>query len=147
MKKTIAVLLLAVAGVGIYYALQKKKSVSNSFDQQLIVGTWKLDSLMIPDTAKENDIFTGIMGMIDTDLLNYHYSFKKDKTVTLALGDSIAKDSSSYEWLSKDTLLWRDSPTDKAGTKFKLENLTKDSLLLRENDSTRFIFLRIDNGR
>lgn len=149
MKKTIAVLLLAVAGAGIYYALQyqKKKTVSSSVDPQLIVGTWKLDSLSIPENAKGNNLITGIMGMIDPDILNYHYSFNKDNTITLTLQDSVVQDSARYEWLAKDSLIWKDSPRDTGGAKFKLQILTKDSLLLQEADSTQMIFHRIDKEK
>lgn len=146
MKKTIAVLLLAVAGAGIYYALQyqKKKTSSNTFDQQLIVGTWKLDSIAVPVNSKENDLFTGIMGMIDPDLLNYHYSFNNDKTITLTLRDSVIQDSARYEWLATDSLIWKETPKDN-GTKFRLQTLNKDTLRLREGDSTQMIFHRINN--
>lgn len=147
MKKTIAVLLLAVAGAGIFYVLQKKQKTiaANSINKELILGKWKLDTLILPSDSKGNDFMTGIMGMIDPDLQKYHYTFSKDNTISLSLHDSLIKDSSRYEWRGIDQLAWKEWPNDTAGTLFRLITLNQDSLRLQSTDSTDMIFLRTEN--
>jgi hypothetical protein len=140
MKKTIlAVILLAAAGGTVYYFLQNKKSSSNSIQKELIVGKWKMDSLY--EKSDSNDLFTSIMGMIDSNLFHYDYDFQKDGHILKLLKASVQKDTSHYEWSGKNVLLWKEYG-DSIGESLTVSKLTTDSLVLQTKDSTTIYFRR-----
>lgn len=141
MKKTIlAVILMAAAGGAAYFLLQKKKSSANHIQQELIIGKWKLDSLY--EGKDSAALFVGIMGMVDSNLVNYDYDFRKDGYILKFLKDSMQKDTTRFEWTKDNDLLWKE-PGDSSGQKLAVTKLNKDSLLLQSNDSTVFYFSRL----
>ena len=142
MKKIIlAVILVAAAGGTTYYLLQKKtRTIVADFKQEEILGKWKLDSL-----AEGKDsafFFVGLMGMIDSNLMNYHYDFRKEGMIVKLLGDSVQKDTAHFEWTKDNRLNWKEQG-DSIGSSFIVSKLNKDSLVLVSNDSSFVFFSKV----
>ena len=137
MKKIIlAVILLAAAGGVTYYLLQKKNSVHN-FKQEQILGKWKLD--LVTDGKDSLSLFTGIMGIIDSNLMKYDYDFRKEGIVVKLLKDSLQKDTTHYEWKKGNQLLWKEQG-DSIGQIMKIITLNNDSLVLKTKDNVMIYF-------
>ena len=143
MNKLLIVLLVAAIGAGTFYFLQKKKTVtsSNDIEKELIIGQWKIDSMKTNDDPATS-FMVGIMALVDSNALNYQYQFTKEGTILRSLKDSIFADTSRYEWKEKQ-LVWKEDVTDSVGTTFSVLTLNKDSLLVRDMDSTQVLFLKI----
>jgi hypothetical protein len=138
MKKMIlAVILLAAAGGGVYYFLQNKNTSSNNIQKKLIIGKWKMDT--VHEGKDSADLFVGIMGMIDSNLLMYDYDFRKNGNILKLLEDNVQKDTSNYEWSTDNTLIWKE-PGDSTGEALTIAKLTIDSLVLQTKDSTTIYF-------
>lgn len=138
MKKTIlAVIVLAAAGGAVYYFLHNKKASSNSIQKELIIGRWKMDSLY--EGKDSANLFTGIMGTIDSNFFHYDYDFRQDGKILKLLKDSVQKDTSHYEWKKQDVLLWKEQG-DSIGESLTVSKLTSDSLVLQTKDSTTIYF-------
>ncbi|HJS52961.1 MAG TPA: hypothetical protein VJ765_00415, partial [Chitinophagaceae bacterium] len=135
-KNILAVILLAAAGGRTYYLFQEKNSDSN-FKQEQILGKWKLD--LVTDGKDSLSLFTGIMGMIDSNLLQYDYDFTKEGIVVKLLKDSVQKDITHYEWRKDNHLLWKEQG-DSIGQTIKIITLNNDSLVLKTNDSVSIFF-------
>lgn len=139
MKKIIlAVILVAATGAAAYWLLQKKKqNAITGFNQELIIGKWKLDSLV--DGKDSASLFVGIMGMIDSNIMKYDYDFRKDGIVVKFLKDSIQKDTTHYELKKTNQLIWKEQG-DSTGQALAITTLNTDSLVLKTKDSTIIYF-------
>ena len=98
-----------------------------------------MDSLY--DEKDSSNLFTGIMGMIDSNLFHYDYDFRKDGNILKLLKDSVQKDTSRYEWTRQNVLLWKEQG-DSIGESLTVSKLTSDSLVLQTRDSTTIYFKR-----
>ncbi len=129
MNKLLIGLLIAAAGAGAYFLLQKKKDlpVSGTINKELLIGAWK------PAGA----------GPEDSSGVQHRYEFLKDGTVLHFTQDSAGADSSRYEWGQKDELIWKEKSTDSAGRLFTVLRLTADSLQVQAADSAGYFFLRM----
>ena len=142
MKKLFIVLLVAAVGAGAYFFLQKKNhSESTGIQKELLIGKWTINSFD-PAIDSADSFLTGIMGLVDSNSLKYQYVFTSEGTILRALGDSITRDSSRFEWNKQKQLVWKDGATDSTGTVFSVIKLNKDSLLLRDTDSVQVLFLK-----
>jgi hypothetical protein len=144
MKKLFIGLLIIAAGAAIFFLLQKKNksSTAKDFQQEQIIGKWKLDSLRFLKDSNDN-FLVGIMGMVDPNLMKYQYEFTKDGSIAFSLGDSIIKDSSRYEWDKENQLVWKEHPADTSGDIFKISLLNNDSLTLQSKDSSVLLFTKV----
>jgi hypothetical protein len=137
-----AVLLIAAVGTGVYFLfLNKKKNVlaGNEIQKELIIGTWKLDSLSQSKDAPK--LIGGLVTIADTNLANYSYQFKQDGKILRLLRDSVQKDTSTYEWTKEQQLVFKQQD-DSTGTKFIVSKLNQDSLVLLSKDSSIAYFTR-----
>jgi hypothetical protein len=144
MKKLFIGLLIAAAGAAIFFLpREKNKSMTaNNFQQEQIIGKWKLDSLLFA-TVSNDSFMPGTMGMVDSNLRKYHYEFTRDGSIAFSLGDSLIKDSSGYEWYEEDKLVWKENPADSSGGIFKVSQLTNDSLALQSKNSSVLLFTKV----
>ncbi len=144
MKKLFIGLLILAAGAGAFYYLQKedKSITSNNSQQKRIIGKWKIDSLYFSKDSNYN-FMRGIMGMLDSNLGKYHYEFTKDGFIFYAIGDSLIKDSSRYEWTNSSRLIWKEHPADTSGDIYTVSMPAKDSLVLHTADSTVLSFKKL----
>ncbi|HEX7844842.1 MAG TPA: hypothetical protein VF476_03515 [Chitinophagaceae bacterium] len=142
MKILFIVLLVAAIGAGAFFYLQKNKTTTgNDIKKEWIVGKWKIDKF-IPGSDSTANFMVGIIGLIDSNALRYHYDFTNEGNVLRSLGDSVTKDSSRYEWTKEKQLIWKEDAADSTGTKFSVLTLNKDSLLIRDADSVQVLFLK-----
>jgi|GEM_PF-1950168 hypothetical protein len=140
MKKAIlAVILLAAAGGGVCYFLLNKKPSSSNIQKNLIIGKWKMNSLR--EGKDSVSLFTGIMGMIDSNIFHYNYDFRKDGSILKLLKDSAQKDTSHYEWSKRNVLLWKEQG-DSIGELLTIAKLSTDSMVLQTKDSATIYFKR-----
>ena len=143
MKKVFIGLLIVAAGAGAFYFLQKKKTEkSNTIQKELLTGKWKFDFLK-EGKDSSHSFMVGIMGMVDSNTLKYHYEFTNDGHIFRSLNDSITKDSSRYEWNKENKLVWKEDKTDTAGSILKVTKLSKDSLQIQSMDSTTVLFTKL----
>ncbi len=144
MKKVFIGLLIVAAGVGTFYFLQEKNSSSNNNNNQHenIIGKWKLDSIQALNDSV-NKFMSGIIGIIEPDLKKYSYEFKKDGAILISEVDSLATDSSRYQWNKNNQLTWLEYPADTMGEVFSVSLLNKKSLALLSADSVVLLFSRV----
>ena len=143
MKKLFIGLLVIAAGAGIFFFLQNKKSEdSNTFQKELVVGKWKLNSLDVK-TKDSSAYYLSLISAIDSNFTKYRYDFKADGNVLKSLSDSVKADSSHYQWTKKNELTWKENATDSSASEiFTVTKLTTDSLLLLSKDSAIFVFTK-----
>ena len=140
MKKLIlAVILLAAAGGVTYYLLKKQNTVTN-FQQEKIIGKWKLDSLA--EGKDSASLLVSVMGMVDSNLMKYDYDFREGEVVVKFLKDSVQKDTTHYEWTKGNHLIWKEQG-DSIGQALTVTTLNKDSLVLKTKDSTTIYFRKV----
>lgn len=142
MKNVIIVLLIAVLGTGVYFYLSKKQKSHSANSKELIVGKWKLDSLVIAkrpgSSSKSNESF---MPLVDSSMSNFEFEFRKDSLILQTL-DKKVQDTSHYEFAdTKELLIW--THTDTAKAKFLIAKLDSTQLTLKDSDSAVFYFQRI----
>ncbi|MEI9944782.1 MAG: phosphoribosylaminoimidazolesuccinocarboxamide synthase [Chitinophagaceae bacterium] len=143
MKKLFIGLLIIAAGAATYFYLQNKKtSEANALQKELVIGKWKMESVQAV-TDSSNDLLTGIMATVDSNLLKYNYEFTKEGNILRSLGDSITKDTSRYAWDKKDQIIWKDDAADTIGTTLQIFKLNKDSLQVQSSDSTIVLFTKL----
>ena len=144
MKKVFIGLLILAAGAGAFFFLQKKdKPITGNIQRELIIGKWKLDSILLPKDSNDN-FMAGIPGIVAPDLMKYCYELKKDGAISFSLGDSLIKDSSRYEWNKENQLVWKEYPADTSSNNvFKVSTLNKDSLVLQAEDSSILLFTKV----
>lgn len=145
MKKILIGLLIIAAGAAIYFLLPKQQKTISNLDSQkeLLIGKWKLDSLVYPQKPSADDFMTSIMGMVDSLYIQYQYRFDENGYIQILNKDSSTKDSSRYEWSSDHQLKWRESTPDTISYLFHVNELNKEKLVLQSNDSTRFLFSKL----
>lgn len=144
MKKLIFGLLIIAAGAGLFFYLQNKKETSsqNNIQKELLIGKWKMSSIQ-EGKDSSNNLLVGIMGLVDTNILNYDYEFTKDQKINRFLGDSLTKDSSVYEWNKNNQLIWKEYYRDSVGEALQVLKLNNDSLQLRDKDSMLIYFTKV----
>ena len=145
MKKLFIGLLIVAAGAAIFFLLQKKVRplTASTFQQEKIIGKWKFDSILFTNDSIEK-LMPGIVLMVDSNLRKYHYEFTKDGSIAFSVGDSLVKDSSTYEWNEEKQLVWKEKPADSSGDVFNITQLTNDSLALQSNDSSVLLFTKVN---
>lgn len=143
MKKVfIGLLIVAAAGAGIFFALRSKnQSVpASKINHEQIVGNWKLDSLRL--VSDSLDLTRGVLRLLDSNLQRYSYEFRKDRSIAVTLGDSLAPGGGRYEWQEPNLLTWKEHAADSIGESFVVATLTTDSLVLRGQDSSVIYFTK-----
>ncbi len=144
MKKLFIGLLIVAAGAAIFFLLQKKDIplTASTFQQEKIIGKWKFDSIFFTNDSIEK-LMPGIVLVVDSNLRKYHYEFSKDGSIAFLVGDSLVKDSSTYEWNKEKQLVWKEKPADNSGDVFNVTQLTNDSLALQSKDSSVLLFTKV----
>ncbi|MFI5187693.1 MAG: hypothetical protein ACHQF0_13260 [Chitinophagales bacterium] len=143
MKKIFIVLLIAAIGVGVYFYLSQKQNVSTPNSTELIIGKWKVDSLVTPNPADSSlKTRTGwIHAFFDTSLDKYDFEFRKDSLI-IQTQDQKIQDTSHYEFTDdKDLLIWSNGDTVK--TKWNIDKLDSTAMVVKDKDSSVFYFRRI----
>ena len=138
MKKTfIGLLVIAVAGAGLYYFLQK----SNPVQKKFLVGQWKMDSL-VPVHDSTRDGLAVLMFAIDSYARNEVYDFRDDGKIHLYYpNDSLNRsDTNSYQWIKSKHFVWLDEKSNQPADTMQVLKLSEKELILRTKDSTRIHF-------
>ncbi|HET9826265.1 MAG TPA: hypothetical protein VFP87_13085 [Chitinophagaceae bacterium] len=140
MKKIFVGLLIAAIGAGIYLYFSKKEQTSAENSRELIIGKWKVDSLVFrKDTSMAGKLFSHLF---DSDANKYNIEFAKNGFV-LTTYDGKVRDTSHYELPGNTILLISD---ENGGDKEKWDITKLDSLMIaKDKDSTVFHFSRIKN--
>ena len=141
MKKVFFGLLILAAGTSIYFLMRKQNKLNDAHNSKhdWILGQWKLDSIRVSGDST-GQFMVGIMGMVDSNLLNYHYEFQKNGIIKTTLSDSLVQDSVRYEWNKQDQLVWKEYPSDTTGEAFTVLLPHPNSLVLQSQDSTSLMF-------
>jgi len=144
MNKLLIGLLVVAVGAGVYFLLLKKDKpiADNEFKKEWIVGKWKMDALQ-PGKDSSTSFMVGIMGLVDSNMMKYHYEFTKEGTVLRLLGDLVTKDTTHYEWNKNKQLVWKEDPTDSIGSILQVVKLNKDSLQVQSSDSAVVLFSKL----
>lgn len=142
-KLLIGLLLLAAAG-GAFFLLKKKKEqpVATAINKEWIIGKWKIGNFQ-PGKDPHAALFTGVMGLVDSNMLKYQYEFTTTGSILTSRGDSVTTDSLHYEWNKEDQLVWKEEPGDSTGNIFSVLKLSKDSLQVQTADSATFLFTKM----
>ena len=145
MKKIIlAVILLAAAGSGIYYLLQKKRVEDSltTIDKELVIGKWKIDSLVAQKDATNVGLALLLFAM-DSNAKKQVYDFQTNGQVFVSLpNDTLSKkDTSSFTWGKDKELLWKDNYSDSTVESMTVIKLDKKDLVLRSADSV-FVYFK-----
>ena len=145
MKKILIGLLIVAAGAAIYFLLPKQQKTISNLDSQkeLLIGKWKLDSLVYPQKPSADDFMTSVMGMVDSLYLQYQYDFDNAGIIHILKKDSLTKDSSRYEWSGDHQLKWKEAAPDTNAYLFNVNKLDTAKLELESSDSSRFLFSRL----
>jgi hypothetical protein len=141
MKLFIGLFIIA-AGAGAFFFLRNKKSETNSsFQKELLIGQWKLDSIDVKaqDSAGQ---FVAFVAVIDSNFYKYRYEVRDDGNILKSVEDSVAADTSYYEWTKKNELAWKENPNDSSEV-FIVTKLSSDSLLLQSKGSAVFFFTKL----
>lgn len=141
MKLFIGLLIIA-AGAGAFFFLRNKKSKTNSsFQKELLIGQWKLDSIDVKakDSAGQ---FVAFIAAIDSNFYKYRYDVREDGNILTSVGDSVIADTTHYEWTKKNELAWKENQNDSSEV-FIVTKLNGDSLLLQSKDSAVFFFTKL----
>src|SRR6187401_670712 len=110
MKKSIlAVILVAAAGSIAYYLLQKEKHENLSIRKELVIGKWKIDSLVYKKDST-NDGLTFFLIAWDSIARKQEYDFQVNGELFISLSnDSVSKkDTFSFKWGKDKELLWKE---------------------------------------
>lgn len=140
MKKVFIGLLITVAA-GAFFFLRKQNQApsSGSTAQQLLVGTWKLDSLKF----KDSNSGSGILALLDSNLMNYRYNFQKDSVLFISLEDSVATDSVHYLVNGENDLVMMQDTKGIFTDSLRINLINNDSLVALDKDSTALYFIRL----
>jgi hypothetical protein len=142
MKKLFVVaIILAALGGALYYYFEMRTSKPSpvSFQEQLI-GTWKMDSVALGDKDSGNVIGLMILAL-DSNYLNYTYTFATDDVVEKKLGDSIVE---KLNYKLQDSVRLTFIATDSTKEEFNntIISFDKQQLILRASDSSLLFFKR-----
>lgn len=143
MKNVFIVLLIAAIGAGVYYYFNQKQKPPSSNSKELILGKWKIDSLVlsqaIDSSSKPWEGF--LRKFLDSSLSKYEFEFRKDSLVFQTLNGKI-QDTGYYEFADNKNVLLRDN-NDTAKTKWAINKLDTSSLVVQDTDSARFFLKKI----
>src|SRR4030095_526199 len=145
MKKIIlAVILVAAAGGAAYYLLQKKKHENLSINKELVIGKWKIDSLVYKKDST-NDGLAFLLVAWDSIARKQEYNFQVNGELFISLpNDPVSKkDTFSFEWAKDKKLLWKEKHSDSAAESMTVIKLDKKDLVLRSADSTFVYFKKV----
>ena len=145
MKKIIlAVILLAAAGGIAYYLLQKKNHENLSINKELVIGKWKIDSLVSQKDSTKDGLALLLFAM-DSNEKKQVYDFQTNGQVFVSLpNDSLSmKDTSSFAWGKDKELLWKEQHSDPVAESMTVIKLDKKELVLRSADSTLVYFKKV----
>jgi hypothetical protein len=143
MNKLLAGLLIAAIGAGAFFFLRYKKSETHaSFQKELLIGKWKIDSLDVK-TKDSSAYLMAVISAIDSNFSRYHYDFRTDGNVLKSVMDAAKADTSHYEWSGKNELVWKENPNDSTSEIFVVTKLNSDSLLLQSKDSAVVFFSKL----
>lgn len=139
MKYVIIVLLVAALGAGAYYYFSKKQTSSSLNSKELIIGKWKIDSLIMPKDDTLSDLErTGIF--FGTGYRDFNYQFDSAGLVLRKLPGSIKTDTSFYRWVKDDQLTWTLVKNDTITNPLQVVKLNKDDLILQYFDEEKIYF-------
>ena len=136
MKNVIIVLLIAAIGVGVYFYFNKKHKTQTLTSKELILGKWKIDSLIakIPSDSLRRST-------LDTSRNRFQVEFTRDSSV-LETVDGQLNDSSRYRFTSdKDFVISNHS--DSAKQLFTINQLDSSSMILKDKTNSLYYFRRI----
>jgi len=141
MKLVSLVLLVAAIGVGAYFYFTKKQSAHSLSPRELIVGTWKADSLIVSRVTDTMRKWSGGSRLTDdTSLKGFDFEFKNDGHIFQTSGRQI-RDTSLYTFTDPmNILVWSTSDTVK--TKFLVGITDSSHMTLRSSDGAVFYFRR-----
>jgi len=142
MKKiTLAVILVAAAGGIAYYLLQKKKQEDISIHKELVIGKWKIDSLVAKNDSTKDGLAL-LLFALDSNARKEIYDFQTNGQVFISLpNDPLSKkDTSSFAWGKHKELLWKEKHSDAVAESMTVIKLDKKNLVLRSADSTLIYF-------
>lgn len=131
MNKLIIGLLVVATGAGAFFLLNKKKNNDQpiaSINKEFIIGQWKT---------------VAVQPIKDSAALNVQYNFQHAGRLIQSVNDSVAKDSSHYEWNKANELVWKAKETDSTGKIFVVLKLTTDSLQLQARDSSTVLLTKV----
>jgi hypothetical protein len=142
MKKLfIAAVLMAALGGALYYYFEMRSSKPSpvSFKEQL-TGTWKIDSVAL--SSKDSGNVIGLMIMaLDSNYLNYTYTFAKDDVVEKKLDDSVVE-KLNYKLHDPVQLTFIAADSSKEEFNNTIVSFDSQQFTLRASDSTLLFFKR-----
>ena len=145
MKKLIlAVILVAVAGGAVYYLLQKKKQGNPSINKELVIGKWKIDSLVYKKDSTNDGLALHLIAW-DSIARKQEYDFQVNGELFISLpNDPVSKkDTFSFAWGKDRELLWKDKHSDSTTESMTVIKLDKKDLVLQSADSTLVYFKKV----
>ena len=126
MNKLFIGLLIIAAGAGIFFLLRKKEhTVTQRIDRELLIGKWMQTSA-------------------DSTASPFYFDFQEKNLLirSLSAQDQVDVDSFYYEWTREDNLEVKKSAGDSASGFMRIFQLTKDSLYVKDGDSSAIVFKR-----
>ena len=135
MKNVFFVLLVAAVGGGAYYYFTHAQKTSLPNSKELILGTWKLDS--VTDSAGES-VRDGLsLALIDSS----QFEFRNDTLIFQSLKGEF-KDTNQYKFADdKNFTVWKEADTVKE--KWNIAKLDSTVLILKDHDNAAFYLQRI----
>ena len=142
MKNVFIVLLIAAIGGGVYYYFNHKQKTFPQNSKELIVGNWKVDSLVTGNTNDSlSESMDGFMlNMRDSSPGKYEFEFREDNLVIQTLNGK-TRDTTYYQLADKNILLWSNSDTAKI--KWTINKLDSSDLAVQDIDSAKFFFKKV----
>jgi hypothetical protein len=141
MKILFIVLLVAAIGAGAYFYFSGKQKTSTSNSKELIVGKWKVDSVVENKGSDSSNRFAGLIHFIDSSIKNYEFDFRSDSLVFQTNNGQI-KDTSFYELTNNKTILLWDKK-DTSREKWMIDKLDTSNFVILDADSARFFLKRM----
>ena len=141
MKILIIVLLIAAIGAAGYFYFGKKQNHSSQNSADLILGKWKIDSIVTNEPTDSSKFHLDILSLVDSSLKSREFEFRKDSLV-LQTQDGKVEDSSHYEFAdNKNLLIWNSGDTTKE--RFSVTKLDSTMVILKDKDSASFYFRKL----
>ena len=145
---TMAVLLIAVAGTGVYFLFfskNKNHSSENVIQKELVAGKWKIDSLVSQKDSTKDGLAMLLFAM-DSNARKQVCDFQSNGHVLVSLpGDSLAKkDTSSIIWTNENELLWKEIYSDSTWETMTVKKLDKENFVLLSKDSVLIYFKKVN---
>ena len=134
MKNVFIVLLVAAIGAGAYFYFGKKQKTSSSNSKELILGKWKLDSII--DSSGEANPHGLFLAPLDSG----QFEFKYDTLIFQSLKG--ISDTNQYKFADdKNFTVWKNADTLKE--KWNIAKLDSTVLILKDPDNAAFHLQRI----